>query len=184
MNIVTRRGVKSNPKEPCTTVQTEAASWRVFSPKWKSHLTVKTGASPIVSTAFQGATSFWVESPSAKNKKSKRLKTWNTLALSAVAISLFLLVMAHQCFKQQTPVSSSHELNTHQYFNQTPRIIEENHIEELLNRLRRIDGITVDESRFYQVIAKAGGNLNEITDTIKNQLRPDVPHHERVIFVH
>jgi len=70
------------------------------------------------------------------------------------------------------------------YNNQTTRIIEEDHIEELLNRLRRIDGITVDESRFYQVIANAGGNLNEITDTIKNQLKPDVPHHERVIFVH
>jgi hypothetical protein len=67
--------------------------------------------------------------------------------------------------------------------NQHSLLVDETHIEHLIERLRSIDGITLHEGRLYDVIAKSGGNLHEVTNTLKRLLSHDVPHEEKVFFI-
>jgi hypothetical protein len=43
--------------------------------------------------------------------------------------------------------------------------------------------MTIHEDRLYDVIAKSGGNLHEVTSTLKSLLSHDVPHDEKIFFI-
>jgi hypothetical protein len=78
---------------------------------------------------------------------------------------------------ESSPTESSRHHNEH-----SP-LIDETHVEHLIERLRSIDGITLHEGRLYDVIAKSGGNLHEVTNTLKRLLSHDVPHEEKIFFI-
>ena len=61
--------------------------------------------------------------------------------------------------------------------------IEEDEIDELISRIRGINGVDVHEDRFRDAITKSGGSLQCVMDIIKNLMADNVSGDEEIFMI-
>mmetsp|Transcript_1197 Transcript_1197/g.2581 ORF Transcript_1197/g.2581 Transcript_1197/m.2581 type:complete len:247 (+) Transcript_1197:241-981(+) len=61
--------------------------------------------------------------------------------------------------------------------------IEEDEIDPLIQRIRKINGVDVMEDRFKDLIISSGGSLSSVMDIIKNLMADDVPGGEEIFIM-
>jgi len=61
--------------------------------------------------------------------------------------------------------------------------IEEEEIDDLINRIRKINGVEVREDRFRHAITQSGGSLQAVMDIIKNLLADNVSEDEEIFII-
>lgn len=61
--------------------------------------------------------------------------------------------------------------------------IEEDEIEDLINRIKKINGVEVREDRFKDRIMSSGGSLSAVMDIIKNLMADDVSGEEEIFII-
>mmetsp|Transcript_1198 Transcript_1198/g.2584 ORF Transcript_1198/g.2584 Transcript_1198/m.2584 type:complete len:252 (+) Transcript_1198:222-977(+) len=61
--------------------------------------------------------------------------------------------------------------------------IEEDEIEDLITRIKKINGVEVREDRFKDRILSSGGSLSAVMDIIKNLMADDVSAEEEIFII-
>jgi hypothetical protein len=61
--------------------------------------------------------------------------------------------------------------------------IEEDEIEDLIQRIQKINGVEVREDRFKAAIMDSGGSLSAVMDIIKNLMADDVSDAEEIFII-
>mmetsp|Transcript_13941 Transcript_13941/g.29844 ORF Transcript_13941/g.29844 Transcript_13941/m.29844 type:complete len:254 (-) Transcript_13941:246-1007(-) len=61
--------------------------------------------------------------------------------------------------------------------------IEEDEIEDLINRIKKINGVEVREDRFKDRIMSSGGSLSAVMDIIKNLMADDISGEEEIFII-
>jgi len=61
--------------------------------------------------------------------------------------------------------------------------IEEDEIDDLISRIRKINGVDVREDRFKDRIISSGGSLSSVMDIIKNLMADDVSKEDEIFII-
>jgi len=61
--------------------------------------------------------------------------------------------------------------------------IDKDEIEDLIKRMKNINGVTLHEDRFRMAIAKSGGNLYDVVNVVKSLLQKDLPEDEEIFVI-
>merc|ERR1712176_648648 len=61
--------------------------------------------------------------------------------------------------------------------------IEEDEIDDLINRIKKINGVEVREDRFKEKIISAKGKLSSVMDIIKNLMADDVSGDDEIFII-
>jgi hypothetical protein len=61
--------------------------------------------------------------------------------------------------------------------------IEEDEIDDLINRIKKINGVEVREEKFKDRIISSGGSLSSVMDIIKNLMADDVSKEDEIFII-
>ena len=61
--------------------------------------------------------------------------------------------------------------------------IEEHEVSGLINRIKGINGVEVNESLFRDAITKSGGSLQCVMDIIRNLMDDDIPKENEIFII-
>lgn len=61
--------------------------------------------------------------------------------------------------------------------------IEEDEVEDLIKRIKKINGVEIREDKLREIIMSSGGALSSVMDVIKNLMSDDVPEGEEIFIV-
>jgi len=62
-------------------------------------------------------------------------------------------------------------------------VIDPEEIDDLMTRIKRINGVSIKEERFRNVILQSGGSLKSVMDVIKNLLNKDVADEDQIFML-
>lgn len=62
-------------------------------------------------------------------------------------------------------------------------VIDPEEIDDLITRIKRINGCNLNEGRFRDAIVKSGGNLKAVMDVVKNLLSDDVSSENQIFTI-